>query len=252
MNKQTIAGAVVLVVVVLGIALYAAVRPKPALAPTATLPAPTMTLPELTYTEHTTRYDIDAHYASSTRMLKEPANAAAIEQMKDFIANAIEQFKTDVSAAGTDTGAKATLKIVYLIFLSPRAESYVFTIDSYLPGAAHGNRLFKTFVFSTDSGQSSTALPLADLFVPGAHYLDLLSQLAHARLPEVIGSDYDVDMIRNGTTPTDEHFQNFFLDNRDLVILFPPYQVAAYADGPQTLRLPVSLLANILEPRYRQ
>ena len=57
-------------------------------------------------------------------------------------------------------------------------------------------------------------------------------------------------MINMGTTPEEVSFENFYFDGNDLVILFAPYQVAAYAAGPQTLRIPLSELASILKPEY--
>jgi hypothetical protein len=58
-------------------------------------------------------------------------------------------------------------------------------------------------------------------------------------------------MLSAGTTPEEKNFANFFLDNQEFVLLFPPYQVAPYAAGPQTLRIPLPELSNILKQEYR-
>ncbi len=80
MKKDTIIGAAVLVVIVLGVVAYAAMRPAPAVAPTQTAtstPTASLTLPEGSYAEHAAYYDITATYATSTP-LQGAANAAAI------------------------------------------------------------------------------------------------------------------------------------------------------------------------------
>lgn len=250
MNKQTIVGAVAVLALLGGIVFYALTKPVPAKAPGA------LVLPDASYSEHTTYYDIETYYASSTP-LSGAANIAAVVLMKDFVARTVEQFKTDgnfanltaadIQTMGFDEGRKETLKIVYLMGSSARTISYVFTIYSDTLGA-HGNTDFKTFTFDTTTGKP---LALADLFAPGSDYLGTLSKLAREKLPAVIGENADAATIRSGTEPTEDNFRNFLFDNRDLLILFPPYQVAAYSEGPQTLRLPVSLLSNILKSEYR-
>ena len=146
---------------------------------------------------------------------------------------------------GFDKGRKETLQITYLIASSAHTVSYIFTIYEDTLGA-HGNTFFHTFTFDTGTGAS---LSLADIF--SSSYLDTLSSISRTKLPSVIGDDADPAFINNGTTPDEKNFENFFFDNRDFVVLFAPYQVAAYADGPQTLRIPLSELSSILKPEYR-
>jgi len=247
MQKNTLVGAAVILVILAGTVLYAAMRPMPAKAPT---------LPEGGYTEHAQYYDIAANYATSTP-LSGNANTAAIALMQSFVADTIAQFKADgkfgsltsedITMMGFDKGRKETLNIVYLISSLPRTVSYIFTIYEDTLGA-HGNTSFHTFTFDTASG---VPLSLADLFLPGTDYLGKLSALARERLPGVIGQYGDAAMIASGTAPEDKNFENFFFDGNNLIILFSPYQVAAYAAGPQTLRIPLSELSTILKPAYR-
>lgn len=254
MNKQTIVGGVVVLALLGSIMFYALTKPVPAQAPGAGTSA--IDLPDTSYSEHAKYYDIETYYASSTP-LSGAANTAAVALMKDFIARTIAQFKTDgnfenltaadIKTMGFGEGRKETLKIVYLIGSSARTVSYVFTIYTDTLGA-HGNTDFKTFTFDTTTGK---VLSLADLFAPGSDYLGPLSKLAREKLPTIIGENSDAATIAGGTTPVEDNFKNFLFDNRDLLILFPPYQVAAYSEGPQTLRLPVSLLSSVLKNEYR-
>lgn len=253
MDRKTLIGTAVLIVLLGGVVLYGALRPSPAAAPGT---AETGTLPPGRYTEHAQYYDIAANYATSTP-LSVQANAAAIHTMQQFVADTISEFKRngnfdaltqqDIQMMGYDKGRKQTLNIVYLIGSSTDTASYIYTIYMDTLGA-HGNTTFKTFTFDTHSG---ALLSLSDLFLPGADYLSKLSSLSRSALAASLGDALNSSMLDDGTTPQDDNFADFFLDNRDLVILFAPYQVAPYAAGPQTVRIPLSELSDILKPAYR-
>ncbi len=252
MQKDTLIGAIVALAVLAGISFYGAMRPAPAQAPNAQ----TTLLPAGSYSEHEDYYDITASYATSTPLAGN-ANAAAIALMQDFVNDTIAQFKSDgnfdqltardIEMMGYDEGRKQELEIVYLVASSPRTVSYIFTIYTDTLGA-HGNISFKTFTFDTRSGAS---LALKDLFISGFAYLNTLSEISRARLSAIIGQDVETTFIIDGTVPEEGNFANFFPDNSELVFLFPPYQVAPYSAGPQTLRIPLSNLSSILKPEYR-
>lgn len=259
MKKDTILGTGILLIILGGIIFYVATRPLPAKAPGA--PAATA-LSADTYVEQADYYDIAANYASSTPLQGEK-NAAAVALMQNFVTDTIAQFKTDgnfanltaedIKTMGFDQGRKETLQIAYLIASSPRTVSYIFSVYEDTLGA-HGNTFFHTFTFDTDpstsSGQAGTELSLSDIFTTNS-YLNTLSSLSRTKLPAIIGDGAEANFINGGTTPEEKNFQNFFFDNQEFVILFDPYAVAPYSSGPQTLRIPLSELANILKPEYR-
>jgi hypothetical protein len=255
MKKDILIGFGALLVVIAGCTAYALTRPATPLLPDAMDVAG---LGTESYTEHADYYDIEAHYASSTPLLGKvgaEANAAAVGSMKTFVTDTIAEFKKngnfdhltaeDITMMGFDQGRKESLKIVYLMSSSVRTVSYIFTVYEDTLGA-HGNMYFHTFTFDTVTGNELT---LSSVFLP--EYLTTLSSISRTELPRIMAEFADTSMIAEGTTPSEQNFQNFFFDNRDFVILFDPYQVAAYAAGPQTLRLPVSKIANILKPDYR-
>lgn len=259
MNKTTLIGLIVLGVVIAGLALYVGMRPSPVKAPAEKDVAAL----NGSYVEHADYYDIEAVYPTET-LLPGDANDAAVSLMQEWVIEAISQFKKngnfdnltaeDITMLGFDQGRKESLKITYTEASSPHTISYFFTIYSDTLGA-HPNGFFKTFTFDTDpstsSGQAGTPLALADLFTPGAKYLEELSTIARAKLPGIIGQYADTDYITTGTEPKEENFQTFILDNGSLTILFPPYQVGPYSIGPQTLPIPLADLKDILKPEYR-
>ena len=248
MQKKIVVGGILLFGAVVGIIFYAtSLRGVPTETPesgSATL------LPPGSYTEHAALYDIAANYPTTTP-LKAEANSAALALIKSFVGNTIDEFKTGGDFARRKTtpsqDRKESLQITYLIASSPRTVSYIFTVYEDTLGA-HGNMFFRTFTFNTATGAT---LSLADLFTANAPYLDTLSHMSRAKLPRLIGDSADPEFIKNGTSSNDKNFENFFFDNKDFVILFAPYQVAPYAAGPQTFRIKVADLANILKPEYR-
>ena len=176
--------------------------------------------------------------------------------MQSWVKNSIDEFKhlgnvdlDSISPAqaqqmGLGGGRKYKFQITYLFGSSPHTLSYIFTMYQDT-GGAHGNTTFKTFVFDKDSGK---LLTLDDIFT--GDYLKTLSSLSSAYVTKNLGDFADARMIADGTKPDTKNFQNFFFDNGIFAILFPPYQVAAYAAGPQTVRLNASGLSSILNPRY--
>lgn len=255
MQRKTIAIISICVVGIAAGAAYLTLRPTTVTAPTS---AP-LALPEQGYTEHGAYYDITADYATSTPLLASAgalADASARSTMLSFIRDTVHTFKTegnfdhltasDIKTMGFDQGRKETLQITYTTASSPHTLSYIFTIYEDTLGA-HGNTFFKTFTFDTKSG---ALLPLGDLFIPSSSYLSTLSVISRTKLPALIGQGADTAMIKIGTEPTADNFANFYLDGSNLVLLFPPYAVAPYAAGPQTLRIPLSQLSSTLKAAY--
>ena len=237
---------IVVMVVLIALAIGYFVRPIPAKAPT---PAPAagagISLPPLQYVANTDEYDIIANYASSTPLLASVgivADASAVSSMRDFAAATIAEFKT-----GVDPARKGSLKIMYLISSSKQTISYIFTTYQDT-GGAHGNTFFRTFTYDTKTGAE---LSIADIFKSGTDYLNKLSSISRAKLPKIIGAGFDQSMMMNGTAPDTKNFQNFFVDNNNLDLLFAPYDVAPYSAGPQTLAIPLADLSDILKPEYK-
>ncbi|MDO8231770.1 MAG: RsiV family protein [bacterium] len=255
MQKNNIIGGAIVLMAILGIVFYAATQPDK-----REVTKPSTTLPDTGYSEHAKYYDITANYATSTPLLQtvgKQYDTSAKELMHAFVSNTITAFKSegnfenltaeDVKMMGFDQGRKEKLNIVYMTAVSNRSISYIFTIYTDTFGA-HGNLDFGTFTFDVKTGDR---LKLGDIFMPGTNYLETLSLLSQSKLPAVIGQRADTSTINKGTAPEENNFERFFLDTKELVLLFPPYQVAAYSEGPQTLRIPLTELSSILKPEYR-
>ncbi len=113
-------------------------------------------------------------------------------------------------------------------------------------GGAHGNYAYASFVLDLKSGQR---LALGDLFTDLPAALGVLSELAARRLNLALGGA----PFPEGYAPKAENYQAFVLDGSDLVVTFPPYQVASFAEGTQTVRVALHhpRLLPLLSPAFK-
>ncbi len=247
-NKWILGGIVALILLVAGLVWYTVST----IVPGGSLPATALSA-HSPYQENGPYYALAANFPTTTP-LSGNANAAALSSMRGWIGSEIAQFKKDTGVArltpaqaqkqGLANGRKYTLDIVYLEGSSAHTVSYIYTVYEDT-GGAHGNTFFKTFTFNTHSG---TLLTLNDIFT--GSYLEKLSALAGQTLAQNLGQFATASVIRDGTAPEAKKFSDWFFDNTDFVLLFPPYQVAAYAAGPQTVRIPAAGLQGYLRKSY--
>lgn len=123
--------------------------------------------------------------------------------------------------------------------------SVVFTEYAYT-GGAHPNTTYTTFTFDLVNERQ---LLWPDLLADGMT-LEAVAAIVQPALAETLTEMTDPEWLATGTAPTPENYANFALTADGLLILFPPYQVAAYAAGPQQMTLPYSDLDGILKPEY--
>jgi len=127
----------------------------------------------------------------------------------------------------------------------------VFDFDkSIFTGGAHPNHDIDTFNFMMPDAWQ---VYLPEIFT-GAPALKKISALAVAALDKELGGPdamSDSDWIKLGAGPSWSNFQDFLLLSDRLVIRFPPYQVAAYAAGPQQVAIPLSELSGLMRSDWR-
>ena len=118
-------------------------------------------------------------------------------------------------------------------------------------GGAHPNH--NTFTLNYDLKQGRE-LKLADLFKPGSKYLQTIADYAlrdlKSRKDPDSGENLGLaqDIFEDGAKPTTDNYRNWNITKKGLLITFPPYQVGAYAVGPQTVIVPYSHLRDIALP----
>ncbi len=203
-------------------------------------------------------YEITAKYPTSAGLTARDALAASY--MKTFVEQEAARFKDtnvseltaeDIRIQGLGGDRRYTLDIGYTAYQSPVTTSFVYQMFADTLGA-HPNTYYRTFTYDKKTGEG---LALDAIFSPTAAYLEVLSMISREKLAiqmeKMGGVAPDKDMLEAGTTPDADNFQNFYLDGTDLVLVFPPYQVAAYVYGVQEVRIPRAELGNALQAQYR-
>lgn len=203
-------------------------------------------------------FDITARYPDKTalsRDLSADATFAMETWVRDTVAGFIAEGNfdkmtdEDKQIIGFASGRKYALDISYKEFESPQTASYVYTVYTDTLGA-HPNGYFHTFMFDTRTG---TRLTLGDILE--GDWLTYVAAESKAQitthLREMMGGGGEVVLFEEGLLPREGNFLNAYLDGSDIVILFDPYQVAAYAAGPQTVRIPLTQVSEMLKQEYR-
>jgi len=126
--------------------------------------------------------------------------------------------------------------------------SVAFTEGSYSRGAAHGNSLTQVLNYDVKNAKK---LALADLFTAKSKYLNVISTYCQkelkerAKKPDAMILD---DLIGSGAGPQADNYRAWSITKKGLWITFDPYQVAAYAAGPQNILVPYTVLRDIIKP----
>ncbi|HYV13431.1 MAG TPA: DUF3298 domain-containing protein [Pyrinomonadaceae bacterium] len=121
-----------------------------------------------------------------------------------------------------------------------------FSIGSYYQGAAHPNTVSDVVNYDLKNGK---LLKLADLFKPGAKYLQAIANYCIADLKKQ-GKDKGLldEEIQNGAAPNAKNYQSWTITKKGLGISFDAYQVGPYAAGPQYVLVPYSSLKDLINP----
>lgn len=203
-------------------------------------------------------YDIEATYPNGVPLEGEMA-ASAMFRMETWVKDTVEGFikdgdfenltEEDKEIIGFNVDRKYALDISFKRFESPYTVSYVYTVYTDTLGA-HPNGYFYTFLFDVRTGAVVT---LGDILQ--GDWLTYVSAQAKeqitAHIAEMMGGEGEVTLFEEGLAPREGNFLSAYLDGNDIVILFDPYQVAAYAAGPQEVRIKRTDMGEMLKTEYR-
>lgn len=213
------------------------------------------------YESQTEFYEVSLQYPNATplRQTAGPAaDARAIQRMESWLGAHIQGFisngdfenltQEDKDIIGFSAGRKYALDISYDLYTSAKTISYVYTVYVDTLGA-HPNAYFYTVMFDKKTGKELT---LGDIFE--GEWLPYVAAESKRqiteRLAEAYGGAQYVTLFEEGLAPQEGNFLNAYLDGEDVVILFDPYQVAAYAAGAQMVRIPIATVRGFLKAQY--
>ena len=170
---------------------------------------------------------------------------AALTAIGEQLAAVRTEFLSAVDMMFVPYSWAGSLDVTYEEFEHGAAlRSVVFTVGTYT-GGAHPNRYFLSTTVDTVADRALTLEE--DIFQPGADVIAALQPLVVADLTAQMGEFADAEWINTGTDELTDYVA-WAIDAGDLVLYFPPYQVAAYAAGDFTVRISVDDLSGVINP----
>lgn len=196
------------------------------------------------------RYHTSAIYPQLTGMKNEGIQKKVNKEIQETVSKGINEFKKDMSEwdlSSIPAEFNSEIEYSYTSYvLNEDVFSFALEIYSYYAGAAHPNHWSKSMNFDLKTGIN---IPLKNLFVPGAKYLDKISKYCISDIKfqgGQIGYEPDEMMLNEGAGANDSNFLNYNLLQKGLQITFDPYQVGPYALGTQYVFIPYIILNEMI------
>src|SRR6266446_7099324 len=178
------------------------------------------------------------------------------KEVRAMVTKNVAAFKTSETGTESYAGAEApaetltsTLDSDYEIRLATDDLIIIeFSESAYERGAAHPNSNSSVLNYDIHNGKK---LALADLFNAKSNYLKAISDYCIKDLKQQAKKDKDSmlsdDMIQSGAAARADNFNAWTITKQGLWITFDPYQVAAYAAGPQKVLIPYPALKDLIK-----
>lgn len=159
----------------------------------------------------------------------------------------VEAAAVELEQIGASSGAGLYVSGEILTAAAEDVQSLVLSV-SLNTGGAHPNQFFYTWTYRPERGE---ILKFQSLWQPEHNPLWTLAPIVSDQLSKNLGEGADAEWIERGAgTDNFQNYRNFAIDGRELVLFFEPHQVAAYAAGPQEVRVDLSVLQVVLAPPF--
>jgi len=199
-------------------------------------------------------YKIEVQYPQLTggsnpnlEKFNQAARAAVTKKVAAFKKDMAPEEGENTEETRPEDSMGSDLTISYTVALAQDdLVSIDFEVSTYSQGAAHPNSYSETLNFDLKNGKS---LKLADLFKPGAKYIEVLAIYCILDLKkQAKEKGLTSEEIEKGAAAKADNYQGWTLTKKGLGIEFDPYQVGPYAAGPQSVLVPYSNLKDIINP----
>ena len=170
------------------------------------------------------------------------------EFTNDYFNMTIKYFLEDIKKEYLANYQKGyQLIVTYQEFVSTDTLSYLFYMMYDFKGA-HPITLIKTFNFNRNTYEQVT---VKELF--SKNDLQKISQFSYSDLEKRLtySSLFIPEMLKSGTEPLFENFNNMIITDDGVVFYFKQYQVAPYAAGIQSCYIPYSTIFPSIYPMPR-
>jgi len=197
-------------------------------------------------TESRKNYSIEISYP----LMADSKYPAGLEKFNSLIHNyfqsQVKEFRDDYMEGESAGVTDVPWSIYYsyeIEYKSASLVSILFMGSNYC-GGAHPSPVFYCVNFDLEKGR---IVAVKDIFRKGSGYYEKLSALCIRELKKRNISSSS-ELINEGASSRAENFECFYLKSDALVILFPPYQVAPYAAGPQEVIIPFRSIRDLIDP----
>jgi len=122
------------------------------------------------------------------------------------------------------------------------------TIYSYT-GGNHYIREDKSYYYKESNGKEVDL----NYFLKDSNSLEVLSNLSYSHVIKYLSEKnivYNKDIVKEGTLPDINNFKHLNFKDEGLEIIFPPYQVASWADGEIKINISYDQLTDVLKKEY--
>jgi hypothetical protein len=180
---------------------------------------------------------IDAEYPSF-------GNGTVDSNIKAVIDAKVKDFKDSLSSSPDVDNTDQFLNISYV---SSKHSREVFSIkfDVVYGGGIHPIEDVECRTYNLDN---SKEINLSDVFKENSSYLNKISELVYAEL--IKDKNVDPSWAKQGTSPKEENFKNFVLEEKNIVFYFAPGIVASNSSGIREVRIPLSSLKMFLNSLF--
>lgn len=189
--------------------------------------------------ESTDNYDLKIDYPNvENKKIKKKIDEYVKEQKDNFLNNVkavedIEQPKYDFNLSVNVNDYK-NITHVYML-------TFAYT------GGAHYTRDDTSLYFDNKTKE------FVDLkyFFKDEEAFKKLSSIAYYYVLKLEDKTFDELWVKRGTDPTIDNYRHFNFKDEGLEILFPPYQIASWADGEIKITIPYEEINDLLKEEYR-
>ena len=189
--------------------------------------------------ESTDNYDLKIDYPNvENKKIKKKIDEYVTKQKDNFLNNVkavedIEQPKYDFNLSVNVNDYK-NITHVYML-------TFAYT------GGAHYTRDDTSLYFDNKTKE------FVDLkyFFKDEEAFKKLSSIAYYYVLKLEDKTFDELWVKRGTDPTIDNYRHFNFKDEGLEILFPPYQIASWADGEIKITIPYEEINDLLKEEYR-
>ena len=194
---------------------------------------------ELHILESTDNYDLKIDYPDiENKKIKQKVDEYVKKQKDDFLNNVkevenLEQPKYDFNLRVNINDYKDITHVYMLTF------AYT--------GGAHYTRDDTSLYYDNKTKE------FVDLkyFFKDEESFKKLSSIAYYYVLKLEDKKFDELWVKRGTDPTIDNYRHFNFKDEGLEILFPPYQIASWADGEIKIIIPYEEINDLLKEEYR-